>query len=115
MRVSSPRHSGSTPVARGSRVPVCPTFLMRRSWRTRRTTSKEVGPAGLSTTRTPCMTSGGGLPPLLGAQLAEHVVDLGALLHRAIEGEVDLGGDAQLDGLGDLAANEALGGVQPGL
>src|SRR5438045_6125587 len=44
---------GKTPVAVGSSVPVCPQrFALKRPF-TRRTTSKLVGPLGLSTTTTP--------------------------------------------------------------
>src|SRR5438128_12251307 len=51
--VASPMQMGKTPVAVGSRVPVCPQrFALKRPF-TRRTTSKLVGPLGLSTTTTP--------------------------------------------------------------
>src|SRR5688500_3171887 len=50
-------HTGSTPVAKGSSVPVCPALRMPSARRTRSTTSCEVGPAGLSTTITPCATA----------------------------------------------------------
>ncbi len=48
------------PVAKGSRVPLCPTFgfilrLLDISWRTWYITSCDVMPAGLSTMRTPEM------------------------------------------------------------
>src|ERR1700757_2965436 len=43
----------SSPVAIGSRVPQCPTFLMPSWRRTSATTSCEVIPSALSTSRTP--------------------------------------------------------------
>src|SRR2546429_8818061 len=51
--VASPMQIGSTPVAVGSSVPVCPQRLALKRPFTRRTTSKLVGPLGLSTTTTP--------------------------------------------------------------
>src|SRR3954469_3520290 len=51
--VASPMQMGSTPVAVGSSVPVCPQRRVLKSPFTRRTTSKLVGPLGLSTTTTP--------------------------------------------------------------
>src|SRR5688572_24559831 len=47
---------GRTPVAIGSSVPVWPTRLAPRTALTRATTAAEVIPAGLSTTRTPCIS-----------------------------------------------------------
>src|SRR5438105_11288590 len=51
--VASPMQIGSTPVAVGSSVPVCPQRLTLKRPFTLRTTSKEVGPLGLLTTTTP--------------------------------------------------------------
>src|SRR2546425_1744787 len=51
--VASPMQIGSTPVAVGSSVPVWPQRLALKRPFTRRTTSKLVGPLGLSTTTTP--------------------------------------------------------------
>ena len=48
-----PNKTTSTPVAMGSSVPVCPTFFVPNSFRTFQTTSCEVIPAGLSTSRMP--------------------------------------------------------------
>ena len=48
-----PRKTGSTPDANGSSVPPWPTRFVAASRRTRATTSCEVGPAGLATTRMP--------------------------------------------------------------
>ena len=53
--MARPMTSGSTPVAKGSSVPVWPTFGEPIARRTTATTSCEVGPAGLSMTRTPFM------------------------------------------------------------
>src|SRR5687768_12500050 len=50
-------HTGNTPVANGSRVPVWPALRTPSARRTRSTTSCEVGPAGLSTTMTPWMSA----------------------------------------------------------
>ena len=52
-RVPWPRKTGSTPEANGSSVPPCPTRFVAARRRTRATTSCEVGPAGLATTRMP--------------------------------------------------------------
>src|SRR5207244_2517356 len=52
-RVAFPTQTGSTPLANGSSVPVCPARRVPSARRTRSTTSWEVGPTGLSTTRTP--------------------------------------------------------------
>src|SRR2546423_10669932 len=54
-RVARPITSGSTPVAIGSSVPRCPTFLVCASRRMRLTTSWDVHPDGLSTTITPSL------------------------------------------------------------
>src|SRR3954464_15417903 len=102
--VASPRQIGSTPVAMGSRVPVCPAFFTFSSARTCRTTSKEVGPEGLSMTRTPSMTAlhhgcrETRLPAFLLADFTQKAVNLVSLAHRLVEREEDLRGDAQLDG-----------------
>src|SRR5437868_2696649 len=117
--VASPRQIGSTPVAMGSRVPVCPAFFTFSSARTCRTTSKEVGPEGLSMTRTPSMNAlhhgcrEPRLPAFLLANLAQEPVDLVSLAHGLVEGEEDLRGDAQVDSRRHLTAHVALGGVQP--
>jgi hypothetical protein len=55
-RAARPTPITSTPVASGSRVPPWPTRLIFSSRRTFDTTSCEVMPAGLSTTRTPSCT-----------------------------------------------------------
>ena len=55
-RVARPSTSGSTPLAAGSSVPVCPIRRSRRARRARATTSWELGPAGLSTTSRPSIT-----------------------------------------------------------
>ncbi len=52
-RVARPITRGRTPVASGSSVPVWPMRLRPSARRTRATTSCDVGPAGLSMTRTP--------------------------------------------------------------
>jgi len=51
--VALPIQIGNTPVTSGSNVPVCPTFLVRSSFRTLNTQSCEVRPAGLCKTKTP--------------------------------------------------------------
>src|SRR5438128_12488851 len=69
-RVAGPITSGSTPLARGSSVPVWP---MRRSPSTRRsraTTSCEVGPAGVSMTSRPSIDR---VLDFLGEQFLERV------------------------------------------
>src|SRR6267378_3592627 len=75
--VASPTQMGRTPVAVGSRVPVCPTRFTLNSPFTRRTTSNEVGPLGLFTTTTP-LRSGMALP--------QRLRDLGgdARAHRSL-------------------------------
>ncbi len=52
-RVARPTTRTSTPVAIGSSVPVWPIDRIRSARRARATTSWDVGPCGLSTTRTP--------------------------------------------------------------
>src|SRR5512143_919915 len=93
--VASPRHRGNTPVAMGSNVPVWPTFFTLSSPRTCRTTSNEVGPLGLSMTRTPSML----LPALLLLHLAQQPLDAVPPLQRLVEGEEHLGRHAQVDRL----------------
>src|SRR6266851_3536529 len=68
-RVARPTTSGSTPVAPGSSVPVCPTRRSPRTLRSRAATSCDVGPAGLSTTSNPSID---GLLDLLNEQLLQH-------------------------------------------
>src|SRR5690606_15772555 len=51
--VASPKHSGSTPVASGSRLPVCPAFSALSSQRTFCRAWLELMPRGLSSTRMP--------------------------------------------------------------
>src|SRR5215471_16014346 len=108
--VAEPTQMGSTPVASGSRVPVCPAFSTLSSERTRRTTSNEVGPAGLSITRMPFITcSGAGRSPtFLVLHLAQEAIDLVPLNYRLVEDKVYFRGDAQLNAGGDLAADESL-------
>src|SRR4051812_45707251 len=63
--VASPRQIGSTPEAAGSSVPPCPTRRNPAARRTRRTTSNDVGPIGLSITSTASMAAPPGRDPLL--------------------------------------------------
>ena len=55
-----PRNSGSTPEANGSSVPPCPIRRVCARRRTSATTSCDVGPAGLATTRTPSIPGASG-------------------------------------------------------
>ena len=55
-----PRNSGRTPEANGSSVPPWPIRRVAASRRTSATTSCDVGPAGLATTRTPCIPGASG-------------------------------------------------------
>src|SRR4029077_12072396 len=70
-----PTHTASTPVANGSSVPVCPARRTRSTRRTWSTTSCEVGPEGLSTTRTPS-TAGLLLVFFFGSRPRRGLVDL---------------------------------------
>src|SRR5215467_3587814 len=108
--VAAPTQMGSTPDASGSRVPVCPAFSTLSSERTRRTTSNEVGPAGLSITRMPFIScSGAGRSPsFLVLHLAQEAIDLVPFNYRLVEDKVYFGGDSQLDAGGDFAADESL-------
>ena len=47
MRVDPFRQIGKTPVAIGSKVPICPAFLTLRTFFTDWTTEKELGPSAL--------------------------------------------------------------------
>ena len=78
-RVARPTSTSSRPVANGSSVPACPTFVLRgNSRRTAATTSWEVLPAGLST----------GSPRSTGASISgsELVGDQGADLGHQLVG-----------------------------
>ena len=55
--VALPTQTGRTPTASGSRVPVCPIFLVFNILRSRATTSNEVIPASLYTLITPFILS----------------------------------------------------------
>src|SRR5258705_4345511 len=55
-RVARPHASGSTPVASGSSVPVCPIRFSPSTRRATATTSWDVRLSGLSTTRTPSIS-----------------------------------------------------------
>src|SRR3954467_4644843 len=83
--VASPMQMGNTPVAVGSSVPVCPQRRVLNSPFTLRTTSKLVGPLGLSTTTTPEIS-------------------------RAIQGFLDLVGDLRPH-TGLFAGDAAAGGI----
>jgi hypothetical protein len=65
-RVARPTSSTSTPVAKGSSVPVCPTRFSRSTRRARATTSCEVQPSGLSMMSMPSM-----LRPILKQSFAD--------------------------------------------
>ncbi len=56
-RVAFPTQTGSTPVARGSSVPPCPTLVSFKSRRTLATTSCEVQSAGLLIFKNPSFMS----------------------------------------------------------
>src|SRR5919106_482612 len=74
-RVALPTRTRSRPVANGSSVPACPTFVPRGSdRRTSATTSCEVTPAGLARSRTPEGTKSVG--QLLADELAQPLHEL---------------------------------------
>src|SRR5260370_18337412 len=52
--VAAPKHSGSTPVANGSSVPVCPAFSARSNHLTFCKASLLDSSSGLSSSNTPC-------------------------------------------------------------
>src|SRR5690606_8415681 len=54
--VASPRHSGRTPLASGSRLPVCPPLLALNSQRTFCRAALELMPSGLSKIRMPSIS-----------------------------------------------------------
>src|SRR5690606_23188456 len=68
-RVARPRKSGRTPLANGSRVPPWPIRRVAARRRTRATTSCDVGPTGLATTRIPSR------PPDLREPLTRSAID----------------------------------------
>src|SRR6185312_10790755 len=70
-RVAWPTQIGSTPVASGSSVPVCPTRFWPISLRTRATTSCEVIPAGLLMMKMPSVAL---LPFCCGARWARSSI-----------------------------------------
>src|SRR5574342_1378109 len=114
---ASPRHTASTPVASGSRVPAWPAEATPSRRRTRCTTWKLVGPAGLSMTRTPSAMEASGarrrLPPLLVADLPEQPVDLVPLGHALVVAEAQVGGVAQLEAPGHLPLEVRRRRLQP--
>src|SRR5687767_5851107 len=116
MRVASPRHSGNTPVAAGSSVPVWPTLRVLSAERTCRTTSNDVGPAGLSITRTPFIGSKHNqnrrLPPFLLFHFSKEAVNFVTFPYSFVECEEDLRRYTQLHPRGHLSTNKALGRIE---
>src|SRR3954452_7543288 len=74
-RVTFPTPTSSTPVASGSSVPACPTFLVCRIPRSFATTSCDVHPASLSITTRPFGPSGIALHIRVDVEVAQHVLD----------------------------------------
>ena len=93
-RVARPTISTSRPVAKGSRVPVCPTFTFRPSRRrTPATTSCDVGPAGLSTSQRAAATAPQPPAPFgLAARWSSRSV-----MRRVEPGEQVVGGPARAE------------------
>src|SRR3984957_9425368 len=133
--VASPRHTGSMPVARGSRLPTCPALTRSKSVRTRCRAAFEESPSGLSSSRTPLRTgnlSGASAPggvlarAWLGGRAAraraiarDRAVDqprqaLGAL-DGVIEHELQPRGVAQPEAPAELPAQVAGGVGEPEL
>src|SRR5499426_3022724 len=103
--VASRIASGSTPVASGSSVPRCPTRRVPSQRRAASTTSCDVQPTGLSTTRKPIAPGRSMLRAI--ADLPEQRQRVRALGQRRIVQEVQLGRAAQRELPREAAAQEA--------
>src|SRR5437588_985584 len=103
-RVARPSRTGSTPSAKGSRVPAWPTRFWPASRRTLATTSCEVQPFGLLTFRMP-VRSGLLMPTLLfdGAHQAHDAV---AARQRAVDHELEMRRVAQVQALLEVVVQE---------
>src|SRR5258708_25827359 len=100
--VASPRSSGRTPVASGSRVPPWPILAALKTRRTAPTAAAEDRPAGLSSTTHPSTLSplrllaiGNDVAPDRG--IAQRLVDAARLTERRARNEAPLTGAPQLD------------------
>jgi hypothetical protein len=120
-RVAGPTHTSSSPDAKGSSVPVCPTWRIPRERRTAATASWEVGPAGLSMGSTPrgpsrlrvvrLRLAGAGL--VVRERLAQQRLDPHRLGEHAVGLEVQLGDPAHVQALAQLLADEGGGAAEP--
>src|SRR5579875_752987 len=123
--VASPRATGSTPVAIGSRVPACPALAASRSRFSRATAVAEVMPDGLSITSQPSIFRPLGLRAIavlvlrsvaqipahvMGGEIAgdggtvQQAIELGCTIERRVGLEDEFGEIAQLDLAGELCA-----------
>src|SRR5688572_13606668 len=94
-RVALPNATRSSPVAKGSSVPVWPAFTPPRARRTIATTSWELTPAGLSTSNTPSRFAVGIFAQLVGADLLQQRVDARGVGDAVVIAEIEFRCDTQ--------------------
>src|SRR5690606_13489386 len=138
--VASPKHTGSRPVASGSRLPVWPAFSARYRWRTRCRAWFELSPRGLSSSRRPSSflnfvrgrgdigsvyvaaagpgraargARGAGSVGRPGPQVAQQGVDAFASVDRVVVMEVQLRHVPELDQAREPETDVPRGGLQP--
>src|SRR6478735_9997370 len=112
--VASPKHTGSKPVASGSRLPVWPPFSARNRWRTRCRAWLDDRPCGLSSSRMPSSPrktvrgrrgGAGSVGVVTGADVAQQVVDAFAAIHRLVVVEMQFRHVAHLHRARELVAD----------
>src|SRR5258708_14907854 len=104
-RVARPRSRTRSPVANGSSVPACPIRETPKARRATRTTSCDVMPAGLSTSRSPSVAASligwldglvrRSLRPGRGSHLREQLLDVRPVRDALVVAELDLRSNAK--------------------